>query len=70
VIPSANFNEALEIRAKGTGEWFIRSKVFVEWIDTADSIVWIYGKRKPTKLAASARLLMFGIAGCGKTVLR
>jgi hypothetical protein len=59
VIPSANFHGALEIRTKGTGVWFIQNKAFEEWFNTADSVVWIHGKRKSGKLVASALVTNF-----------
>jgi hypothetical protein len=46
VIPSENYNEAQEMRVQGTGMWFIESEPFFEWRTTADSFLWIHGKRR------------------------
>jgi hypothetical protein len=49
---STNLNEGLRKRKKGSGQWFIDSSLFKEWMDGSRRHIWMYG-----------------IPGCGKTVL-
>ena len=46
VIPSENYNDAQDMRVHGTGMWFLESEPFLEWRTTADSFLWMHGKRR------------------------
>lgn len=53
--PSSNYNIAINERNKGlsnSGKWLLRSQKFLEWKNTKNSFLWLYG-----------------LAGCGKTIL-
>jgi hypothetical protein len=44
-IPSTSYDEALEVRLRETGMWFIGDERFSEWKENANSLLWLYGKR-------------------------
>ncbi|KAL8809823.1 MAG: hypothetical protein Q9200_003089 [Gallowayella weberi] len=50
--PSSNHKNALATRQKDTGDWFIQSRSYVDWLSKSRTLLWLYG-----------------IPGCGKTIL-
>lgn len=50
--PSSNYNKALKHRYANTGDWFLKSDVYQDWLLNPNSRLWLYG-----------------IPGCGKTIL-
>ena len=45
IIPSMNYNGALEARLEDTGLWFINGARFARWKGAADNFLWICGTR-------------------------
>src|SRR3984893_2870706 len=45
VIPSANYDGALNTRLENTGEWFINGARFAQWKLEADNFLWVSGTR-------------------------
>ena len=45
VIPSANYDGALNARLENTGEWFINGARFAQWKLVADNLLWVSGTR-------------------------
>lgn len=50
--PSFNYNKALNDRYANTGDWFLKSNIYRDWLSGSGSFLWMYG-----------------IPGCGKTIL-
>ena len=58
-IPSASFEEALRKRLKETGMWFLTGAQYSAWKSTADSLLWIHGKRMFTDVLSDDYLKCF-----------
>lgn len=52
--PSTNFQKALKLRQADTGLWFLESNKYTKW---------------KTNAASASPLWLYGIPGCGKTIL-
>ena len=50
--PSSNYSAAVERRCGSTGDWFLESDIYRDWLSTPGALLWLYG-----------------IPGCGKTIL-
>lgn len=50
--PSSNYNQAMKDRHGATGDWFLTSNAYKNWLSVSGSLLWLYG-----------------IPGCGKTIL-
>ncbi len=50
--PSSNYNRALKHRHARSGDWFLKSDAYMDWLLESSSLLWLYG-----------------IPGCGKTIL-
>lgn len=50
VDPSRNYNQALKDREKGTGQWFLDSEDFIDWVNTP-GLMWIHGIRKFSQMS-------------------
>ena len=42
----ANHRNALSLRAPGTGQWFLNSVVFNDWLEANSSFMWLHGIRE------------------------
>lgn len=68
-------NEVSSRRQRGTGQWLLESKEFLNWRSGANGVLWCSGMRKYSTCLA----LLFGnwrtliannnVAGAGKTIL-
>lgn len=45
IDPSRNHNAAIETKEPKTGEWFIKSETFTQWVESA-GLIWLYGIRE------------------------
>jgi hypothetical protein len=45
IIPSVNYDGALNARLENTGEWFINGARFAQWKLVADNLLWVSGTR-------------------------
>lgn len=71
---SVNYHAAREMHHAQTGAWFIHGEQFVNWQQTPDSALWIYGTREFVVLQSKRCKFHYlhvicGAAGCGKTVI-
>ncbi|KAL8807263.1 MAG: hypothetical protein Q9182_000768 [Xanthomendoza sp. 2 TL-2023] len=41
--PSSNHKKALATRHKDTGDWFIQSRSYVDWLSKSRSLLWLHG---------------------------
>lgn len=71
--PSTNYNIACRARRlhEGTAEWFLEGSTFKRWKSTksTNSLLWVHGKRVSVFLPSHQVLMVFHIAGSGKSVL-
>lgn len=52
-----NYEDALEQRHDGTGDWFLQSEIFTEWKNNPDSILWLHGMPGCGKTILSASIM-------------
>ncbi len=50
--PSSNHSRALKHHYANTGDWFLKSDIYLDWLSNPGALLWL-----------------FGIPGCGKTIL-
>ncbi|KAL8966530.1 MAG: hypothetical protein Q9183_003335 [Haloplaca sp. 2 TL-2023] len=55
--PSVNYHSARRRRCEGTGEWFVGSETFRQWIAKPAMLVWLYGSPGCGKTFLSATIL-------------
>ena len=41
--PSSNYNKALRSRQEGTGEWFLKTNAYPDWLSKPGYLLWLYG---------------------------
>src|SRR5260221_7772470 len=68
--PSTNHNLTCKAHYNGTAQWFFQGSIFNQW-KSADSFLWVHGKRVLLLTFAIRRPLTIShfIAGSGKSVL-
>ena len=67
--PSKNYNIGYKAHQDGTATWFFEGSVFDAW-NAKGSLLWIHGKRTSPKLVlATTLILLYHIAGAGKSIL-
>jgi predicted ATPase len=55
--PSTNLNEAQKKRHKGTGSWFLKSKIFEQWKTGKFQHLWLHGLSGCGKTVLSATII-------------
>lgn len=51
-----SFEDALNLRHNGTGNWFLKEPVYQKWLLTKNSLLWVYGIRESHKTLINVNL--------------
>ena len=62
--PSSNYNKALKDRHRSTGEWFLRSETYSNWLSKRSSLLWLYGIPGCGKTILSSSIIQQTVEYC------
>ena len=63
--PSSNYNRALQDRHAMTGDWFLNSGAYRDWLSETDSFLWLHGIPGCGKTVLSATIVQNALEYCG-----
>ena len=63
--PSSNYNRALQDRHAMTGNWFLESRAYLDWLLESGSFLWLHGIPGCGKTVLSATIIQNALEYCG-----
>ncbi len=63
--PSSNYNRALKHRHARSGDWFLKSDAYMDWLSGSSSLLWLYGIPGCGKTILSSAIIQETITYCG-----
>lgn len=62
--PSSNYNKALKNRSANTGDWFLQTTIYSNWLSEPGSLLWLYGIPGCGKTILSSTIIQETVGYC------